>query len=120
MSNAFDYYLHIRPYHETDAEFSAAADPHRHSIALGATRAACADGTALRHEFRCRCGAHRSGRGRARRSGAEAEQFLVLITGPMEGRSRLGTRKVATAEMHAVATAAVDTFLRAYEAPENQ
>ncbi|UGT67297.1 TetR/AcrR family transcriptional regulator [Nocardia gipuzkoensis] len=49
-----------------------------------------------------------------------AEQFLVLITGPMEGRSRLGTRKVATAEMHAVATAAVDTFLRAYGDSENR
>ncbi|MFI5500863.1 TetR/AcrR family transcriptional regulator [Nocardia asteroides] len=48
-----------------------------------------------------------------------AEQFLVLITGPMEGRTRLGTRKVATAEMHAVATAAVDTFLRAYGTTEN-
>ncbi|WP_218021193.1 TetR/AcrR family transcriptional regulator C-terminal domain-containing protein [Nocardia crassostreae] len=48
-----------------------------------------------------------------------AEQFLVLITGPMEGRSRLGTRKVPTAEMRTVATAAVDTFLRAYGVPEN-
>ncbi|WP_040797389.1 TetR/AcrR family transcriptional regulator [Nocardia higoensis] len=48
-----------------------------------------------------------------------AEQFLVLITGPMEGRTLLGTRKASTAEMRAVATAAVDTFLRAYGAPEN-
>ncbi|MGY0499924.1 TetR/AcrR family transcriptional regulator C-terminal domain-containing protein [Nocardia sp. FBN12] len=46
-----------------------------------------------------------------------AEQFLVLITGPMEGRTRLGTRKVSTAEMRTVAATAVDTFLRAYEIP---
>ncbi|MBF6476445.1 TetR/AcrR family transcriptional regulator [Nocardia abscessus] len=61
-----------------------------------------------------------SGRLRACDPATAAEQFLVLITGPMEGRSRLGTRKVATAEMHAVATAAVDTFLRAYEDSENR
>ncbi len=61
-----------------------------------------------------------SGRLRACDPATAAEQFLVLITGPMEGRSRLGTRKVATAEMHAVATAAVDTFLRAYGPAENR
>lgn len=61
-----------------------------------------------------------SGRLRACDPAIAAEQFLVLITGPMEGRSRLGTRKVATAEMHAVATAAVDTFLRAYGDSENR
>lgn len=61
-----------------------------------------------------------SGRLRACDPATAAEQFLVLTTGPMEGRSRLGTRKVSTAEMHAVATAAVDTFLRAYEAPETR
>ncbi|MGW4092941.1 TetR/AcrR family transcriptional regulator [Nocardia sp. NPDC004750] len=60
-----------------------------------------------------------SGRLRACDPATAAEQFLALITGPMEGRSRLGTRKVSTTEMHAVATTGVDTFLRAYEAPEN-
>ncbi|MFF2083883.1 TetR/AcrR family transcriptional regulator [Nocardia sp. NPDC058176] len=59
-----------------------------------------------------------SGRLRPCDPATAAEQFLVLITGPMEGRTRLGTRKVTTAEMRAVATAAVDTFLRAYEPPE--
>ncbi|MGK8503389.1 TetR/AcrR family transcriptional regulator [Nocardia asiatica] len=59
-----------------------------------------------------------SGRLRACDPAVAAEQLLVLITGPMEGRSRLGTRKVSTAEMRAVATAAVDTFLRAYEEAE--
>ncbi|MFD7865225.1 TetR/AcrR family transcriptional regulator [Streptomyces sp. NPDC059783] len=43
-----------------------------------------------------------------------AEQFLTLLTGPMDARSRLGTRAVPAAETHAVAEAAVDTFLRAY------
>ncbi|WP_405181986.1 TetR/AcrR family transcriptional regulator [Nocardia sp. NBC_01377] len=55
-----------------------------------------------------------SGRLRPCDPAVAAEQFLVLITGPMEGRSRLGTRKVAVAEMRAVADRAVDTFLRAY------
>ncbi|WP_326783422.1 TetR/AcrR family transcriptional regulator [Streptomyces sp. NBC_00151] len=45
-----------------------------------------------------------------------AEQLLALITGPLETRSRLGTRKVTMAEMRALAEAAVDTFLRAYAA----
>ncbi|MER6345931.1 TetR/AcrR family transcriptional regulator [Streptomyces sp. NPDC001595] len=43
-----------------------------------------------------------------------AEQLLALITGPLETRTRLGTRKVTTAEMRTLAEAAVDTFLRAY------
>lgn len=43
-----------------------------------------------------------------------AEQLLALLTGPMESRSRLGTRKVTVAEMRAVAARAVDVFLRAY------
>ncbi|MGW5867044.1 TetR/AcrR family transcriptional regulator [Streptomyces sp. NPDC055239] len=47
-----------------------------------------------------------------------AEQFLALLTGPMERRSRLGTRKVPAAEVRAVAVAATDTFLRAYGAEE--
>ncbi|MEU8718970.1 TetR/AcrR family transcriptional regulator C-terminal domain-containing protein [Streptomyces antimycoticus] len=45
-----------------------------------------------------------------------AEQLLALLTGPMEVRSRLGTRKVSAAETRTVARSAVDTFLRAYEA----
>lgn len=47
-----------------------------------------------------------------------AEQFLALITGPLEGRSLLGTRKPSAAEMRGVAAAAVDTFLRAYAPDE--
>lgn len=45
-----------------------------------------------------------------------AEQFLALLTGPMEARSQLGTRPVPEAEMQVVAKAAVSTFLRAYRA----
>ncbi|MGW5111593.1 TetR/AcrR family transcriptional regulator [Nocardia sp. NPDC004123] len=43
-----------------------------------------------------------------------AEQFLALLSGPLEARSRQGNRAVAAAELQAVADAAVDTFLRAY------
>jgi TetR/AcrR family transcriptional repressor of mexJK operon len=43
-----------------------------------------------------------------------AEHLLALLTGPMEARSGLGTRKVPAAEMRAVAVNAVDVFLRAY------
>ncbi|MFC7328112.1 TetR/AcrR family transcriptional regulator [Marinactinospora rubrisoli] len=46
-----------------------------------------------------------------------AEQFLSLLTGPIEARSRLGTREVSAADTRAVAVAAVDTFLRAYGVP---
>ncbi|MDA2811617.1 TetR/AcrR family transcriptional regulator [Nocardiopsis sp. RSe5-2] len=42
------------------------------------------------------------------------EQFLALLTGPMELRSALGTRAVPDEELQAVAEAAVDTFLLAY------
>ncbi|MFE1592412.1 TetR/AcrR family transcriptional regulator [Nocardia sp. NPDC058705] len=58
-----------------------------------------------------------SGRLRACDPATAAQQFLVLITGPMEGRTRLGTRKVSPAEMRTVAAGGVDTFLRAYESP---
>ncbi|MFZ3572791.1 TetR/AcrR family transcriptional regulator C-terminal domain-containing protein [Streptomyces sp. BH097] len=45
-----------------------------------------------------------------------AEQFLALITGPLEVRSRLGTRTIGPAELRELADAAVDTFLHAYGA----
>jgi TetR/AcrR family transcriptional regulator, mexJK operon transcriptional repressor len=45
---------------------------------------------------------------------AAAEQFLALLTAPMDLRSQLGTRKVPTAETRAVARSAANTFLRAY------
>jgi TetR/AcrR family transcriptional regulator, mexJK operon transcriptional repressor len=43
-----------------------------------------------------------------------AEQFIALLTGPIEARSRLGTRQVPDDELWAVARAAVTTFLRAF------
>lgn len=43
-----------------------------------------------------------------------AEQFLALLTAPLEARSMLGSREVAADELHGIAVAAVDTFLRAY------
>ncbi|WP_025347532.1 TetR/AcrR family transcriptional regulator [Nocardia nova] len=43
-----------------------------------------------------------------------AEQFLSLLTGPLEARSRLGTRTVDARELDAIADAATDTFLRAF------
>ncbi|MCX5328603.1 MULTISPECIES: TetR/AcrR family transcriptional regulator [unclassified Streptomyces] len=43
-----------------------------------------------------------------------AEHFFALLTGPLESRSRLGTRRVPAAELRGIADAAVDVFLRAY------
>ncbi len=43
-----------------------------------------------------------------------AEQLLALLTGPMEARSRLGTRRVPETELRAVGGSAVRTFLAAY------
>ncbi|APU13357.1 MULTISPECIES: TetR/AcrR family transcriptional regulator [Actinoalloteichus] len=43
-----------------------------------------------------------------------AEQFSALLTGPLEGRARLGTRRLPDAELSAVARTAVRTFLHAY------
>jgi hypothetical protein len=45
-----------------------------------------------------------------------AELFSALLSGPMDKRARLGTRKVPDAELRAVASAAVQTFLRAFAA----
>lgn len=45
-----------------------------------------------------------------------AEQFLALLTGPMENRARLGTRSVPDRELRTVAEAGVRTFLRAFGA----
>jgi TetR/AcrR family transcriptional regulator, mexJK operon transcriptional repressor len=43
-----------------------------------------------------------------------AEQLIALLTGPVEARSGLGTRKVTDDELWAVTRAAVETFLRAF------
>lgn len=44
-----------------------------------------------------------------------ADQFLALLTGPAETRSRLGTRDLTAADHTEIAAAAVRTFLCAYE-----
>ncbi|MFD1048486.1 TetR/AcrR family transcriptional regulator C-terminal domain-containing protein [Kibdelosporangium lantanae] len=43
-----------------------------------------------------------------------SEQFLALLTAPIEARSAMGTKKVTTASTREVAHAAVTTFLSAY------
>jgi TetR/AcrR family transcriptional repressor of mexJK operon len=45
-----------------------------------------------------------------------AEQFLALLTGPLERRSRLGTRHLPAAEIDTVADHAAETVLRAFAA----
>lgn len=43
-----------------------------------------------------------------------AEQFLALLTGPMDNRTAFGTRPAPAAELHSVAESAVRTFLSAF------
>ena len=43
-----------------------------------------------------------------------AQQFAALLTGPVEARSRSGTRDVTESELRVVTDAAVTTFLAAY------
>jgi AcrR family transcriptional regulator len=47
-----------------------------------------------------------------------ADQFWALLAGPAENRSRMGTRRVPDPELRDVTRDAVDTFLRAFGAPE--
>ncbi|MFQ6398629.1 TetR/AcrR family transcriptional regulator [Nocardia sp. KC 131] len=46
-----------------------------------------------------------------------AEQLTALLTGPMETRTRLGTRRVPNPEIRSVTKAAVNTFLKAFGRP---
>ncbi|MGW0431759.1 TetR/AcrR family transcriptional regulator [Micromonospora sp. NPDC003197] len=43
-----------------------------------------------------------------------AEHFGALLTGPLENRSRLGTRKIPQSELREVTENAITTFLRAF------
>lgn len=47
-----------------------------------------------------------------------AGQFLALLTGPLEMHTRYGTRESRPEEVHAIARAAADTFLRAFSVVE--
>ncbi|MBW4722357.1 TetR/AcrR family transcriptional regulator [Saccharothrix obliqua] len=49
-----------------------------------------------------------------------AEQFIALLSGPIESRSRFGTRRLADQELQGIAVAAVRTFLRAFGAPATE
>ncbi|MFF5257509.1 TetR/AcrR family transcriptional regulator [Actinomadura viridis] len=55
-----------------------------------------------------------AGRLRAADPETAAEQFLALLTGPMEARTAMGARAVPDDELRALTRAAVDTFLRAF------
>ncbi|WP_409497099.1 TetR/AcrR family transcriptional regulator [Amycolatopsis sp. cmx-11-12] len=55
-----------------------------------------------------------SGHLRAEEPDLAAEQFLALLTGPWDTRSRLGTRTVPDIQTREIAKAAVATFLTAY------
>lgn len=46
-----------------------------------------------------------------------AEQFIALLTGPVDTHSRLGTRRLSENELRSIVDAAVSTFLQAYGAP---
>ncbi|WP_131738246.1 TetR/AcrR family transcriptional regulator [Actinomadura roseirufa] len=49
-----------------------------------------------------------------------AEQFLALLTGPLEARTRMGTRPIDDTALHDLAHAAVDTFLQTFGAGERR
>ncbi|MEU4546992.1 TetR/AcrR family transcriptional regulator C-terminal domain-containing protein [Nonomuraea dietziae] len=55
-----------------------------------------------------------AGRLRATDPAEAAEQFTALLIGPMEARSRMGTREFGDAELRQVTRAAVRTFLQAF------
>jgi TetR/AcrR family transcriptional regulator, mexJK operon transcriptional repressor len=54
------------------------------------------------------------GRLRATDPAQAAEQFMALLTGPLEARSEMGTRVLDDAELRQVVIAAVRTFLLAF------
>jgi TetR/AcrR family transcriptional regulator, mexJK operon transcriptional repressor len=55
-----------------------------------------------------------SGQLRATDPDQAAEQLIALLTGPLEPRSRMGSRPIGDAELHEIARAAVRTFLTAF------
>ncbi|MGC0419914.1 TetR/AcrR family transcriptional regulator [Embleya sp. AB8] len=59
-----------------------------------------------------------AGRLRAPEPARAAEQFIALLTGPLEARTRMGTRELEDAELREMAVGAVATFLRAFGAPD--
>lgn len=61
-----------------------------------------------------------AGRLRASDPYQAAEQFIALLTGPIETRSRFGTRPVPDTELRDVVRATVHTFLQAFAAEPTQ
>lgn len=61
-----------------------------------------------------------AGRLRASDPDQAAEQFIALLTGPIETRSRFGTRPVPDTELRDVVRAAIHTFLQAFAAEPTQ
>lgn len=61
-----------------------------------------------------------AGRLRATDPELAAEQLLALLVGPLEARSRMGTRLLGDAELREMARVAVDTFLQAYAPADRQ
>ncbi|MEV4374843.1 TetR/AcrR family transcriptional regulator [Nonomuraea sp. NPDC049637] len=61
-----------------------------------------------------------AGRLRATDPELAAEQLLALLVGPLEARSRMGTRLLGDDELREVARVAVGTFLQAYAPSEQQ
>lgn len=56
-----------------------------------------------------------AGRLRSTDPGEAAEQFVALLTGPLEARCLMGTRRIDDTEARDLARAAVRTFLRAMD-----
>ena len=55
-----------------------------------------------------------AGRLRATDPDQAAEQFLALLLGPLEARTRMGTRQIEDSELREIASATVRTFLVAF------
>ncbi|MEV1169648.1 TetR/AcrR family transcriptional regulator C-terminal domain-containing protein [Nonomuraea sp. NPDC049784] len=55
-----------------------------------------------------------AGRLRAGDPDVAAEQFMALVIGPLEARSQMGTRAIPAVELRDMASAAVDTFMKAW------
>ena len=55
-----------------------------------------------------------AGRLRATDPDQAAEQFLALLTGPLEARTRMGIRQIEDTELNEIARSAVHTFLAAF------
>ncbi|MEV6155898.1 TetR/AcrR family transcriptional regulator [Nonomuraea sp. NPDC052129] len=58
-----------------------------------------------------------SGRLRTTDPDLAAEQFMALLTGPLEARTRMGTQQITDSELRTMARTAMETFVRAWGTP---